>query len=99
VRANVCVLCVCTLFLLTLTTKKTGVPVLNDEGVLVDMYCDADVLQLPDLDLDINVGLALEQVHAFEHTHTHTHTHTHSLTLSLSHTHTHCSLYAVLMWN
>ena len=40
----------------------SGIPVLNDEGVLMDMYCDADVLQLPDLDLDLNVGLALEQV-------------------------------------
>ena len=40
----------------------SGIPVLNDEGVLLDMYCDSDVLQLPDLDLDLNVGLALEQV-------------------------------------
>lgn len=40
----------------------SGIPVLNDEGLLMDMYCDADVLQLPDLDLDLNVGLALEQV-------------------------------------
>ena len=40
----------------------SGTPVLNDEGVLVDMYCDADVLQLPDLDLDLAVGVALEQV-------------------------------------
>mmetsp|Transcript_96433 Transcript_96433/g.141028 ORF Transcript_96433/g.141028 Transcript_96433/m.141028 type:complete len:331 (-) Transcript_96433:37-1029(-) len=39
----------------------SGIPVLNDEGLLMDMYCDADVLQLPDLDLDLNVGLALEQ--------------------------------------
>jgi CBS domain-containing protein len=42
----------------------SGIPVLNDEGVLLDMYCDSDVLQLPDLDLDLNVGLALEQVAA-----------------------------------
>ena len=40
----------------------SGIPVLNDEGVLLDMYCDADLLQLPDLNLDLNVGLALEQV-------------------------------------
>ena len=40
----------------------SGIPVLNDDGVLIDMYCDSDVLQLPDLDLDLNVGLALEQV-------------------------------------
>ena len=81
----VCVFCVCVYSFPSHspTKQKTGVPVLNDEGVLVDMYCDADVLQLPDLDLDINVGLALEQVHAFVNTHTQTH----------------CSLYAILMWN
>eukprot|EP00802_Teleaulax_amphioxeia_P007299 Tamp_07305.p1 GENE.Tamp_07305~~Tamp_07305.p1 ORF type:complete len:329 (+),score=52.63 Tamp_07305:309-1295(+) len=39
----------------------SGIPVLNDEGVLLDMYCDSDILQLPDLDLDLAVGLALEQ--------------------------------------
>ena len=49
---------------LMVENEISGIPVLNDDGVLLDMYCDTDVFQLPDLDLDLNVGLALEQVHA-----------------------------------
>jgi CBS domain-containing protein len=40
----------------------SGVPVLDDRGVLVDMFCDSDLLPLTHFRLDLDVGGALQQV-------------------------------------
>jgi hypothetical protein len=40
----------------------SGLPVLDERGKFVDMFCESDILPLTHFSLDIDIGTALQQV-------------------------------------